>query len=403
MLHDGYTDQLYALLPVWQSEFGLSYSGLAVVRALYYGTMGALQVPGNKLIARLGTRASLTLATFVAAAGYLMMALPCRFSGLCIALVLAGIGSSVQHPRASLLVTNTYGDASRGPLGIYNFSGDLGKATFPAVVALLLPFVAWRPVVGIMGFVGVAVAFALFALVPRQPFIAPVEDKPTAKRRGSSGFGLLLTIGALDTATRMGYLLFLPFLLHARSRSGAVVGLGLALALLFIGGALGKAACGWLGQHLGVVRSVIATEAATALLITATLKLPLAPMLAVLPLLGIVLNGTSSVLYGTVPDLAPKGDIGQGFALFYTGVIGAGGLAPIAYGAIADHSNRTVGILAAALTAGVIIPLALALRPILENERGAGLLASPMPLRLQIHDCQSSKLAISQPASNRGE
>jgi MFS family permease len=107
------------------------------------------------------------------------------------------------------------------------------------------------------------------------------------------------------------------------------------------------------------------------LLITATLILPLTPMLAVLPLLGIVLNGTSSVLYGTVPDLAPKGDIGRGFALFYTGVIGAGGLAPIAYGVIADHSNRTVGILAAALTAVVIVPLVLALRPTLMNERDA--------------------------------
>jgi hypothetical protein len=111
---------------------------------------------------------------------------------------------------------------------------------------------------------------------------------------------------------------------------------------------------------------VILTEAVTALLITATLMLPLAPMLAVLPLLGL-----SSVLYGTVPDLAPKGDIGRGFALFYTGVIGAGGLAPIAYGAIADHSSRTVGILAAALTAAVIIPLVLALRPVLEEQRGA--------------------------------
>ena len=107
---------------------------------------------------------------------------------------------------------------------------------------------------------------------------------------------------------------------------------------------------------------MIATEVATALLITVTLILPLAPMLAVLPLLGIVLNGTSSVLYGTVPDLAPKGDIGRAFALFYTGVIGAGGLAPIVYGAIADHSNRTVGILAAASTAAVIVPLVLVLR-----------------------------------------
>jgi MFS family permease len=367
MLHDGYTDQLYALLPVWQSEFGLSYAGLAMVRALYYGTMGGLQVPGSRLIARLSPRAALALATLVAAAGYLVMALPFGFSGLCAGLVLAGIGSSVQHPRSSILVANTYGSAARGPLGIYNFAGDLGKATFPAVIALLLPVVAWRPAVGIMGLVGVAVAVALLAVVPRRPFVAPVEEKSTAMRRSGKGFGLLLSIGALDTSTRMGYLLFLPFLLHTRGGTEAVVGLG--LALLFIGGALGKAACGWLGQHLGVVWSVIATEVATALLIAATLILPLAPMLAVLPLLGIVLNGTSSVLYGTVPDLAPKGDIGRGFALFYTGVIGAGGLAPIAYGAIADHSNRTVGVLAAALTAAVIVPLVLALRPMLENER----------------------------------
>ena len=375
LLHDGYTDQLYALLPVWQSQFGLSYAGVAMVRALYNGTMGGLQVPGAKLIARVSPRTALALATFVAALGYLVMALPFGFPGLCAGLILGGIGSSVQHPRASLLVADTYGKASRAPLGVYNFSGDLGKATFPAVVALLLPVVAWRPVVGIMGLVGVAVAVALLVVVPRQPFIAPVEDKSTAKKRPGRGFGLLLTIGVLDTATRMGYLLFLPFMLQTRGGSGAVVGLG--LALLFIGGALGKAACGWLGQRLGVVWSVIVTEAATAVLITATLLLPLAPMLALLPLLGIVLNGTSSVLYGTVPDLAPKGDIGRAFALFYTGVIGAGGLAPIAYGAIADHSSRTVGILAAALTAAVIVPLVLALRPALENEHEISAQQSP--------------------------
>ena len=365
LLHDGYTDQLYALLPVWQSQFGLSYAGVAMVRALYNGTMGGLQVPGARLIAPLSPRISLALATFVAALGYLLMALPFGFPGLCAGLILGGIGSSVQHPRASLLVADTYGKASRGPLGIYNFSGDLGKATFPAVVALLLPVVAWRPVVGIMGLVGVAVAVALLVVVPRQPVIALIEEKSTATRRPGRGFGLLLSIGVLDTATRMGYLLFLPFMLQTRGGSGAMVGLG--LALLFIGGALGKAACGWLGQRLGVVWSVIVTEAATALLITATLLLPLAPMLVLLPLLGIVLNGTSSVLYGTVPELAPKGDVGRGFALFYTGVIGAGGLAPIAYGAIADHSSRTVGILAAALTAALIVPLVLALRPALED------------------------------------
>jgi FSR family fosmidomycin resistance protein-like MFS transporter len=363
MLHDGYTDQLYALLPVWQSQFGLSYAGLAVVRALYSATMGGLQVPGARVIAGLGPRAALALSTFIAAAGFALMVLPLGFPGLCIGLVIAGVGSSAQHPRGSLLVTDTYGKASRGPLGIYNFAGDLGKATFPAAVALLLPVLPWRPIVGLTALVGFAVAFALLALLPKRPFVAPVEVKAEAKGRGRRGFGLLLAIGALDTATRMGYLLFLPFLLRGRGGTDATVGIG--LALLFIGGAFGKATCGWLGQRLGVVGSVIVTEAATALLIAVTLALPLAPMLAALPVLGIVLNGTSSVLYGTVPDLAPKGDVGRGFALFYTGVIGAGGLAPILYGAMADHSSRTVGVLAAALTAAVIIPLVLALRPVL--------------------------------------
>jgi MFS family permease len=364
LLHDGYTDQLYAYLPIWQPEFGLSYAGLAVVRALYYGTMGGLQVPADRLAARLSTRAALVLATLIAAAGFQIMALPFGFPALCIGLIVAGVGSSVQHPRASLLVANAYGKASRGPLGIYNFSGDIGKAIFPAAVALLLPFVAWRPVVRLMSLAGLAVALALLALVPRQPAAAP-QARIEAEGGNGRGFGLLLAIGAFDTAARMGYLLFLPFLLRGKGGNETILGLG--LAMLFAGGALGKAFCGWLGEHLGVVWSVILTEAATALLMVATLMLALKPVLVVLPLLGIVLNGTSSVLYATVPELARTGEVGRAFALFYTAVIGFGGLSPIVYGAIADHSSKTIGVIASALTAAATIPVVCALRPFLHE------------------------------------
>jgi MFS family permease len=358
-LHDGYTDGLYPFLPVWQAQFGLSYAGLAVIRALYYGTMGGLQLPAARMVRALSPRAVLVLATLIAAIGFVVMALPLGLPGLCTGLLLAGIGSSLQHPRGSLLVTDTYAPASRGALGIYNFSGDLGKATLPAMAALLLPILAWRPVIGLMAALGLVVAVALLMLAPAS---VPVPLQSNASTRGPAraGFVLLMAIGAFDTASRMGYLLFLPFLIHARGGNSPIVGLG--LALLFAGGALGKATCSWLGEHLGVVGSVVVTETATALLITATLFLPLLPMLIVLPLLGIVLNGTSSVLYGTVPELAPGGDTGRAFALFYTGVIGAGGLAPIAYGAIADHSGQTVGVLAAAATAGLIVPMVFGLR-----------------------------------------
>jgi MFS family permease len=369
-LHDGYTDQLYALLPVWQGEFGLSYAGLAIVRALYYGPMAGLQVPADRLFAKLSARTALALATFTAALGFLLMALPLGFAGLCAGLILAGVGSSVQHPRSSLLVTTSHGRAARGPLGIYNFSGDLGKAAFPAIVALLLPLLAWRPVVGAMALVGLAVAGALLMVVPRHTAMAAGEAKDEGEGGDGKGFGLLLAIGACDTATRMGYLLFLPFLIH--EKGGSETTIGAALALIFSGGALGKACCGWLGQRLGVVWSVIATEAGTALLMVATLAVPLAPALVILPLLGIVLNGTSSILYGTVPELARKGEVGRAFALFYTGVIGAGGLAPIAYGAIADQTSRATGVIASALTAAVIIPMVLALGRYLTPPRATG-------------------------------
>ena len=336
-----------------------------MVRALYYGTTSGLQIPGDRMLRRFSARAALGLSTLVAAMGFLVMALPLGLPGLCAGLVLAGTGSSVQHPRASLLITSTYGKASRRPLGIYNFTGDLGKATLPAIVALLLPVLAWRPVVGLMGLLGVAVAYSLLWLIPRQPFGEVADAKRSARGNGYSSFNLLMAIGALDTATRMGYLLFLPFLIHGLGGTSATVGLG--LALLFTGGALGKATCNGLGQRLGVVGCVIATETATALLIVATLFTPLVPMLVLLPLLGIVLNGTSSVLYGTVPELAPRGDAGRAFACFYTCVSGASGLAPIAYGVIADHAGQTVGILAAACTAAFIVPLVLALRPALSN------------------------------------
>jgi FSR family fosmidomycin resistance protein-like MFS transporter len=363
LLHDGYTDQLYALLPVWQQQFGLSYAGLALVRALYSGTMGGLQLPADIYAARFTPRVALALATFIAALGYAVVALPLGFAGLCAGLVIAGIGSSVQHPRASMLVTTASGTFPRGPLGIYNFSGDLGKAIFPAIVALLLPILAWRPVVAGTALIGLVIAFAVLALIPRQSAAATAEKVAEAQGGDGRGFNLLLAIGACDTATRMGYLLFLPFLVHAKGGKEASV--GICLALLFAGGALGKACCGWLGQRVGVVWSVIATEAATALLMVATLATPASVLLVLLPFLGIVLNGTSSVLYGTVPELARKGELSRAFALFYTGVIGAGGLAPIAYGAIADHWSRTTGILAAATTAAIIIPMVIALRPFL--------------------------------------
>ena len=100
--------------------------------------------------------------------------------------------------------------------------------------------------------------------------------------------------------------------------------MGLALTLVFAGGAAGKLVCAFIGARIGVIATVCLTEGLTTLGILALLPLPLEAALLMLPVIGIMLNGTSSVLYGSVPELVEPAKRTRMFSIFYTGTIGAG-------------------------------------------------------------------------------
>jgi MFS transporter, FSR family, fosmidomycin resistance protein len=361
-LHDGFTDAIYVLLPIWQAEFALSYSVLAIFRGLYSGAMACLQIPAGHLAERIDAKLILCWGTALSALGYALAGVSGGFVGLSFALALAGAGSSTQHPLASAAVSRAYGRAARRPLGIYNFTGDLGKAAIPALMSLLLVSIAWRQAVFALAAAGIAVSIALAAWMPvvgkgHAGDHAKEGSSRTGQNRG--GFYWLLAIGMLDSAVRMGFLTFLPFLLIGK---GATLPTrGFALALVFIGGAAGKFACGWLSERVGTRRTVLATEIATAVLIVAVLVLPLVPAIVLLPALGVMLNGTSSVLYGTVPELTPLNRTERAFAMFYTGTIGAGAAAPVLYGFLGDMFGPATATTATAITALAICPFMIAL------------------------------------------
>jgi FSR family fosmidomycin resistance protein-like MFS transporter len=369
-LHDGYADMLYVLLPVWQAEFALDYAALAFLRALYVGVLAALQVPSAHLARHLNARTVLVLGTLLSAAGFALAGLSGGLVGLCAALALAGAGGSTQHPLASAAVSRAYGERARGPLGTYNFAGDLGKATLPPLISVLLTVMRWRSTLWVAAGLGLLVAGLirwLMPLVPARPAALETLEATDHGAAGKGGFGLLFAIGVLDTAARMGFLLFLPFLLKAKGASLTTV--GLALSRVFIGGAFGKAACGWLGARLGLLATVVTTEAGTAAAILALLALPLAASLILLPVLGLMLNGTSSVLYGTVPELVPAKRIERAFALFYTGILGSSALAPVLYGRLGDAAGPVWATAAAGLTALAVVPLMLVLSPRLSRSK----------------------------------
>ena len=74
-LHDGFTDLIYVLLPIWQTEFALSYASLGVLRMLFAGVMAGLQVPVSFLARRIGGPLLLALGTALASGAYLAIGL----------------------------------------------------------------------------------------------------------------------------------------------------------------------------------------------------------------------------------------------------------------------------------------------------------------------------------------
>jgi FSR family fosmidomycin resistance protein-like MFS transporter len=79
--------------------------------------------------------------------------------------------------------------------------------------------------------------------------------------------------------------------------------------------------------------------------------------------LGVMLNGTSSVLYGTVPELVTNQKVERAFALFYSGTLGSSALAPVLYGRLGDAAGPAWATAAAAVTALGVVPLILVLSP----------------------------------------
>lgn len=368
-LHDGYTDLIYVMLPIWQSEFGLSFAALGLMKTVFSGTMAGLQIPAGFLAERFGTAAVLALGTALAGLGYILAGLSTGVVLLVAALFVGGLGASTQHPLGSSLIAHAFaGPRSLKALGTYNFAGDIGKMTLPATAALLLIVLPWRYALILLGAVGAVAALAIFLIIPR------VGDEPVAARKSGEttrpanaiqayGFPLLLSVGVIDSATRMPFLTFLPFVLTAKGASLQTV--GLALTLVFAGGAAGKLVCAFIGARIGAVATVWLTETVTALGIVALLPLPLEAALVLLPIVGIALNGTSSVLYGSVPDLVEPAWRQRAFSIFYTGTIGSGAVSPAVYGLLGDAVGVPSALIVVAAVVLLTLPITFVLRPAL--------------------------------------
>jgi MFS family permease len=209
----------------------------------------------------------------------------------------------------------------------------------------------------------------LYALVSKQKKHSQSFHSIKSVGTEGSGWGIknrkkflaLLTIGIIDIAARYSLLTFLPFLLLQKGIP--VTRFGFALTLLFVGGAVGKFACGILAEWFGIIPMVVGTEVLTTAGILSLTMLPASWIWFVLPLVGIVLNGTSSVLYATVAEMISPASRSRGYGLYYAITLGSGALSPLAFGLLTDLMGLSFTIVMTALMLVITLPLSRHLSP----------------------------------------
>ena len=228
------------MFPIWQMAFGLSLAEVGSLKTLYSGAMASLQVPASMLSEKVGEKRLLLFGTLIAAIGFLLSGWTTGFLGLAACLVLSGIGASVQHPLSSSLTSHAFqGSELRGALSTYNLSGDIGKVLLPSLCAALLAIWDWHTVTSVMGLLGLLAVIFLAVILPKTTVTNHSktqldEASGDTSRKGASsnflnlGFISLSSIAAIDSATRMGFLTLLPFLLMSKGATVTQVGFALS-------------------------------------------------------------------------------------------------------------------------------------------------------------------------------
>ena len=113
--------------------------------ALMSGTTAALQTPVGFLVEHHGAKRFLVGGALLMSLSMAAMGLATSFWQILLLAALSGIGNSVFHPADYAIIS---GSVDRDRMGrafaIHTFTGTLGFASGPPVMALLVATIGWR-------------------------------------------------------------------------------------------------------------------------------------------------------------------------------------------------------------------------------------------------------------------
>jgi len=356
------------LFVAWHETFGVSYAALGLSAALMAGTTAILQTPAGYLVDRYGAKVFLIGGTTLMALSVAAMAAATAYWQILVLAVLSGAGNAVFHPADYSVLS---GSIPREKLGrafaFHLFSGHLGFALAPPIVAILTLTMGWRFSVLAVGLLGLPVVIAIAlqsSILSDQP--ADQADKNAARSIRRSPiftrpmllFFAFFTFGAMAHAGIQSWLITVLQTVNGISLEMASAGL-----TAFVGGTLsGVLVGGWLSDHSGerhlLIAGILITVSASLIFAVGAFSMPTTIILSFLALAGVSFGASRVSRDLIVKNAAPRGQIGSVFGFVSAGLPLGQALTPVPFGFLIDHGHAeyvlvtTAGILMLSILCG---------------------------------------------------
>lgn len=367
---------------VWLDVFDTTAAVLGLIIGAGYALIGIGAVPSGIIADRIGSRSLILGSVIGMSGGFLLVAFAQNLYMLAAALLLWGLAASLYHP-AGLSLISRFAQARGKVFAYHGVGGNIGTVMGPLVTVILLTFLEWQLVIGILALPVIPIVLLGSRISFDESTDATDGSTEAAESYGVAfirdtrrlftvGFSIALVVVMLYGTYYRGLLTFLP----------EVIGTLPGLAAIEIAGRrtppaqyiyTGLLVVGIAGQYVGgrvterVDPTLALAGALTALGVLALLFLPVAalgtlPFLLLCGLLGFFLYASAPIYQVTIADHAQEDVHGLSYGFTYFGMFGVGAGGAALAGAVLTYANATVLLQTLAALAVVAVVLALTLR-----------------------------------------
>ena len=337
------------LFLAWQSAFDVSFAELGLAVALMAGASAMMQTPVGFLVDRYGARPFLIGGALLMSLCITTMGFATSFWQILVLAPLSGMGNSVFHPADYAILSGSVDKDRMGrAFALHTFSGNLGFAAAPPVMALLATTLGWRASLIMVGLLGVPVAVSIImqsAILKDQ-----ARDEPAHAGATLSGRELL--------TSRTMLLFFGFFLLGSMAGAGVqswlitilhtVKGMALevassALTGYMVGSTAGVLVGGWFADTYKhhVLRFAVILTIVSAVLTLAVDWVPASGLIVIALMFasGLALGASRTPRDIMLKDAAPPGQVGKVFGFVSAGLPLGSALTPVPFGFLIDRGH----------------------------------------------------------------